>query len=157
MPGASKSPTPIAFRLMIASFFIAMFLPLVGSTFVNGQIMKEQNLILEWYGPAHGAEINARADGWFRLWAMRTGMMQETIHMFDPKTTEKLATDTVSDVKPLIIHDSAHHFDDLNGPGQDPNNNDKKPVGFWYWWITAAFALIYFDRRGDSCHRLHRS
>lgn len=144
MPGASKQPMPLAGQMIIAAFFLAMMLPLIGSTFINTQIMKEQSMILRWYGPVHGAEINARADSWFRLWAMRSGMMQKTIHMFDPKTSEDAATKVASNVKPIVIHDSNHHFGDINGAQNTSSNNNSRPRHFWYWWITAAFALIYF-------------
>lgn len=136
----SKQPAPLAGQIIVAAFFVAMLLPLIGSQFINGQIQKEQLLILQWYGQDKGSEINARADAWFRLWAIQSGVMNRTIHMFDPKPVEQAAEQVASNVKPIVIRDSSGRFGSLNESAQGGNTREH----VWYWWITAAFALCYF-------------
>jgi hypothetical protein len=136
---------PLAGQLIIAAFIMAMFAPLVGSTFINKQIMKEQGLILQFYGNDQGADINRRADTWFRLWFIQSGMMPKMIAAFDPKPgTDSVGADvSAADIKPIIIRDSSGRFGELNATaGQQ--QGVSRPRQFWYWWITAAFALGYF-------------
>lgn len=141
MPAPSNKSMPLAGQVIVVFFMVAMFLPLIGSTFINKQIAKEQGLILQWYGSDKGEAINARADGWFRLWAIRSGLMQSTIHAFDPKTSEQQAEQLPSGVKPIVVRDSKGKFGAI---GEGEGEAGEGHQGKWYWWITAVFALCYF-------------
>lgn len=141
----SKQPMPLAGQLIVAAFFMAMLAPLVGATFINKQIMKEQGLIMQFYGNDEGSTINRRADTWFRLWFLQSGMMPKMIAAFDPKPSAESAPAESSEtnVKPIVIRDSSGRFGDLGG-GAAPQQGISRPRQFWYWWITAAFAMGYF-------------
>lgn len=76
----SKRPAPLAFQLVICCLMIALLMPMLGATFITRQIQKEQVLVLKWYGTPKGAVINGRADRWFRLWAVQSGLMNRVIH-----------------------------------------------------------------------------
>ena len=76
----SKRPAPLAFQLVICCLMIALLMPMLGATFITRQINKEQVLVLKWYGAAKGTVINDRADRWFRLWAVDSGLMDRVIH-----------------------------------------------------------------------------
>lgn len=134
----SKQPMNLAGQLVIVAIILALVLPLVGATFVNHQIVKEQRLVLIWYGNDRGVHIDRRADHWFRLWAIDSGLMHRAVHAMDPKPVQKLAAGAQK-VRPIVIKDSRGRFGTVGGNGS--NNRERH---FWYWWITAAFSLIYF-------------
>lgn len=134
----SKQPVNLAGQLILAAMFLAMVLPFIGSKYINGQIMKEQRLVLTVYGAGPGGTVNRRADDWFRLWAIRTGLMEKAIHALDPKPVVAAAA-TVAN--PIVIKDSSGRFGTLNAQNGEGNQKERH---VWYWWITAAFALVYF-------------
>lgn len=76
----AKRPAPLAFQLVVCCILIALLMPMLGATFITNQIRKEQVLVLKWYGTPKGTLINDRADRWFRLWAVDSGLMNRAIH-----------------------------------------------------------------------------
>ncbi|MEY2117129.1 DUF4400 domain-containing protein [Rhodanobacter sp. FW106-PBR-R2A-1-13] len=138
----SKQPAPLAGQLIIAAFFLALVLPFIGSKYINGQIQKEQGLELVLYGDAQGGYINNRADEWFRLWSMKSGLMLKAIHVAETKPAAPQA-DSAAAVKPIVIRDSAGRFGALSG-GDNTSSSPSRMRRVWYWWVTAAFALCYF-------------
>ena len=145
----SQKPASLGIQLLVVCIFCAALMPLVGSQFIVQQIGKEQRLILQWYGPARGAQINGSADRWFRGWAVGSGLMTRAIHSFDPRPAapgaDPASSQSTAAVKPLVIHDSAGRFGNLPSASASASASpsDGRPK-VWYRWITAVFGLAYF-------------
>lgn len=138
---AAKQPAPLAGQLILAAFFLALLLPFIGSRFINSQIEKEQRLEMSLYGDDQGTYVNARADGWFRLWAIQSGLMNRAIHSTDAKTAPP-ASAVAGAPGAIVIHDSAGRFGTISPVAGGGSPSSARRV--WYWWVTAAFALCYF-------------
>jgi hypothetical protein len=129
----------LAGQLILAAMFIALLLPLVGARFVNGQIAKEQTLVMTWYGAYQGSTIDRRADDWFRLWAIESGLLQRAEHALDGTTPAAPAAGSPP-AHQIVVKDSAGRFGTITGNSVA----GRSPKKLWHWWITAAFSLMYF-------------
>lgn len=164
MPAPRKQTMPLAGQIIIVFVVLACLLPMVGSKFIDGQIVKEQVMILRWFGPAKGEAIDQRAASWFNAWAVQSGLMRRAIegtakaklggllHMAPTpgQTTVHVAncsskTDCASAPR---IHVGSGPATALpaTAPPPSPLSPAGSPVAHhvYLWWITALFALAYF-------------
>lgn len=145
MAKPSNRPAPLAGQIIAGFVMLAVMLPLVGSKFITTQIQKEQGLTLRFYGDLKGTLINTRADNWFRIWAIESGLLDRAVHAFDrnPASTQTAAGVDPNRPKPLEIHDSAGRFASPTA-GTPAGGQSNGSPRLWHWWITAVFALMYF-------------
>lgn len=165
MPSPRKQTMPLAGQIIIVFVLLAGLLPMVGSKFIDGQIIKEQVLVLRWFGPADGMKIDQRASSWFNAWAVRSGLMRHAIEgsaktklsglfkMAHGPGTQNLAPVSNCSSKadcasaPTIsIAEGARNATALPAKPQAgvPAGGSTIVHHLYLWWITAVFALAYF-------------
>lgn len=164
MPAPRKQTMPLAGQIIIVFVVLALLLPMIGSKFIDGQIVKEQVTILHWFGPAKGEEIDQRAASWFNAWAVQSGLMRRAIEgsakaklggLFHMAKTPGTATVHVADCSSKADCASARQINVGGGPATampapaqapSPLSSAGSPVAhhLYLWWITSVFALAYF-------------
>ncbi|MGH8159226.1 MAG: DUF4400 domain-containing protein [Rhodanobacter sp.] len=81
MPGASKQQPSPTQHLILWCFLIALGLPMIGQTFVNTQVIKEQRMVVSWFGQDTAEHIAVRANAWYSAWALDTGLFAKVLAM----------------------------------------------------------------------------
>lgn len=166
MPSPRKQTMPLAGQIIIVFVLLAGLLPMVGSKFIDSQIIKEQVMILRWFGPAKGMEIDERASSWFNGWAVNSGLMR---HAIEGSAKSKLSSlfkmaHGTGSPKPAAVSNCSSKAGCASAPSiaiagapaaAVPGQQTQQPLGaaaddspivhhLYLWWITAIFALAYF-------------
>ena len=165
MPAPRKQTMPLAGQIMIVFVVLAFLLPMVGSKFIDGQIVKEQVLILRWFGPAKGMEIDQRASSWFNAWAVQSGLMRHAIEGSAKTSIGSLLKMAKGPAAPAPVHLSgctskadcataqtitvagaSNASSPAVAPAGPASPKAASPIAhhLYLWWITSVFALAYF-------------